>query len=90
MKHIEQKKFLNLLQILSEVNRFQIIFLLKKGELCVCEIWQKLGLPQNLVSHHLKILHEAGFLNKKKEGLKVIYSLDNKKLKEYKRLLNKL
>lgn len=90
MRKAEQQKILNLLQVIGEENRFQIILLLKEGDLCVCEIWQKLNLPQNLVSHHLKILNDSGFLDKKKEGLKVIYSLNNKNIKEYKKLLNNL
>lgn len=77
----------NFLKIISEENRLKILCVLKKQEMCVCEIWQQLGVPQNLASHHLKVLNDFGLINFKKEGVKVIYSLDQKKLDKYKNLL---
>jgi len=61
---------------------------LKGGEQCVCDIWQVLGLPQNLTSHHLKILKGAGLIDSRKEGLKVIYSINKKGMDTLKSLLN--
>jgi len=55
----------------------------------VGEIWQYLELPQNLVSHHLKVLKDFGLVKSKKKGLKVIYSLNPGCLKKFKDLLNK-
>ena len=47
-----------------------------KKECCVGELWKKLGLPQNLVSHHLKVLKTTGLISSEKQGLKVIYRLN--------------
>ncbi len=68
------------LKILSDENRLKIIFILKKNEQCVCEIVNCLGLPQNLVSHHLKVLRKEEIVSSTKNGLRVTYFLNKKKL----------
>ncbi len=79
------------MRILSEENRLKIIcFLQKNSERCVCEIQDFLNLPQNLISHHLKVLKDFGLLNYRKEGLKVYYSINEKIFIKYKDLLNKI
>lgn len=45
------------------------------GEACVCDLVAPLGLSQPTVSHHLKLLYEAGFLERDKRGLWVYYRL---------------
>jgi len=77
------------LKVIAEDNRLKILYLLKNGEKCVCEIWQFLNLPQNLTSHHLKVLKDFGLLNSRKDGLKIYYSLSEKNLKTYREQLNK-
>lgn len=78
------------LRIISEENRLKIICFLQSGEQCVCKIWQFLELPQNLTSHHLKVLREFNLLNSRKEGLNVYYSINGEELNVYKALLNKI
>jgi ArsR family transcriptional regulator len=86
----QESKLLELLKIISDGNRLAILSLLKKSPSCVCEIFPSLKLPQNLVSHHLKVLKENGFVDSRKDGLKVIYSIKDKKVQAIKRLINKL
>jgi ArsR family transcriptional regulator len=76
-----------MLKAASDESRLAILCLLNQGEMCVCEIWPKLGIPQNLVSHHLKILKDAGFIKSRKDGLRVYYSLDPAKMKKIQNLL---
>jgi ArsR family transcriptional regulator len=85
---IELSKLVNFLKAISEENRLKILCILQKGELCVCEIWQHLDLPQNLVSHHLKVLKDFGLVESKKESTKVIYSLNSRVANEYTKLLS--
>lgn len=73
---------------LADGNRLRIACLLKGGERCVCEIWENLALPQNLVSHHLKALKDAGLLRSRRAGLKVFYSLDRQAWKAHLAALN--
>ena len=68
------------IKVVSEVNRLKILSMLRGGEKCVCDIWQRIKLPQNLTSHHLKILKDAGLVTSRKEGLKVLYRLNDKAL----------
>jgi len=78
------------LKIISEENRLKILCLLREEEKCVCDIWQCLGLAQNLVSHHLKVLKNFGLISSKRQGLKVFYQLNQKIVKKYLKLLNNL
>ena len=61
---------------LGEEMRLKIVELLLPGELCVCEIIEELGLSQPAVSHHMKILKQAGLVRDRREGKWVHYSLD--------------
>jgi ArsR family transcriptional regulator len=84
----ELGKTAEFLKVIAEENRLKILCLLQKQEMCVCEIQEYFALSQNLISHHLKILRDFGLVNFKKEGTKVIYSLNSKTLKEYYSLLS--
>ena len=82
------KKAVDFLKVISEENRLLILCLLKKRETCVCEIWQYLNLPQNLVSHHLKVLKDFDLIKSRRESTKIIYSLNLKKTKKFISLLS--
>ncbi len=71
------------LKIIAEPNRLKILCILRKQEMCVCDIWQYLDLPQNLVSHHLKVLKNFKLVESRKEGTKVIYQLNSKVINKY-------
>lgn len=75
------------LKLIAEENRLKIVCLLAQSELCVCDIWSALNIPQNLTSHHLKALKKYGLISSRKDGLNVYYSLDTKALKVSKKLL---
>jgi len=76
------------LKIIAEPNRLKILCILQKQELCVCDIWQYLDLPQNLVSHHLKVLKDFKLVKSRKESTKVIYSLNAQTISKYYSLLS--
>jgi ArsR family transcriptional regulator len=85
----ELKKVVNFLKIISEENRLRILCILKKREMCVCEIWQYLDSPQNLTSHHLKVLKDFGLISSRRDGLKIFYKLNKNISKKSLKLLNK-
>ena len=84
----ELLKTAEFLKIIAEENRLKILCILRDGEKCVCDIWQYLELPQNLASHHLKILKDFDLISSKKDGLKVFYSLNKNIISKYSKLLN--
>lgn len=63
---------------LSDPNRLRILSIVSSSpmaETCVCDLSEPLGLGQPTVSHHLKILVDAGLLNREKRGVWAYYSL---------------
>lgn len=56
--------------------RAAIIEQLFGGERCVCEIVASLDASQPLISHHLAVLRQTGFVSQRSEGTRVYYSLD--------------
>ena len=76
------------LRLIAQPVRLHILLILRHGELCVCDIYEKLNLSQNLTSHHLKLLTDLQLLNRRNEGVKVLYSRNEKTISEYKRLLD--
>lgn len=71
------------LRVIGDDNRWRILCLLQGGERCVCEIFPNLGLSQNLVSSHLKVMRDFGLLSLRQEGKKNYYSIDKKTVKRY-------
>lgn len=55
--------------------RIAILDFLKDGEQCVCDIAEYVGSERSNVSRHLSVMVNAGVLEHRKEGLKVIYKL---------------
>jgi len=78
-----------ILKIISEPNRLKILCLLKSGTKCVCEVQKMLGLKQNLVSHHLKILMDANLIVFDKDGQWRHYSLNKANLEKHRDIFNK-
>jgi len=66
------------MKLLSDGNRIRILMLLTRRELCVCQIMGVLGVSQPLVSRNLNLLNDAGFLEERKEGKLVFYSMKKK------------
>ncbi len=82
------RQVVEFLKIISEENRLKILCLLKEDEKCVCEIWQYLKLPQNLVSHHLKVLKDFDLISSRKERVKIFYKINKKAVKKHLKSLN--
>jgi DNA-binding transcriptional ArsR family regulator len=75
-KSRKQSKFF---KALSDEKRIRILKLLTVREMCVCELMVALNVTQPNLSHHLKILENQGFVNRRKEGKWAYYSLTNSK-----------
>ena len=74
-----------LLKAVADATRLQILALLRSSpdcEACVCDIAEEVGVSQPTVSHHLRILAEAGIVESEKRGYWTWYSLRRTRLAE--------
>ena len=53
------------------------------GEACVCDLNDAFELSQPTISHHLKVLHEVGLLDREKRGVWVYYRLNAAALRDF-------
>lgn len=64
------------LKAIADPTRLRLLSLIQAhegGEACVCELTEPLGLTQPTISHHLKVLHDAGLVERDKRGVWVYY-----------------
>ena len=71
------------MKALSDETRLRILNLLLERECCVCEVMQALEISQTRASRNLSMLHDAGFLKMRKDGLWSLYSINQEGIKEY-------
>jgi ArsR family transcriptional regulator len=65
-----------LFKALADPGRLRVLSFIAaqpEGEACVCHLIGPMGLSQPTVSHHLKLLHQAGLLEREKRGAWVYY-----------------
>jgi ArsR family transcriptional regulator len=67
----EAEKLSRLLKAVADPARLQLLSLIQAaptGEACVCDLTEPLGLSQPTVSHHLKVLVNAGLLTRERRA----------------------
>ncbi|RME71244.1 MAG: ArsR family transcriptional regulator [Chloroflexi bacterium] len=67
------------LKALSDPNRLRILDVLMEGTSCNCELTERLGLPANLLSHHLRVLRKAGLVFSRRDAIDgrwIYYTVD--------------
>lgn len=75
----ELAEITGVLKTLAEPNRLRIFAELMTGDSCNNELKDNLGLPPNLLSHHLRILSEAGLVTSRRDvidGRWIYYTVD--------------
>jgi len=65
---------------LSDFENLRILMLLKKREMCVCELMVALNMKQPAVSYHLRLLREKGLIKSIRKGRWIFYSIADRKL----------
>jgi ArsR family transcriptional regulator len=63
------------LKVLADTTRLAVLEILMEGPRHVGELNAVLGVEQSLLSHHLKVLREEGFVEAIRDGKAVLYSL---------------
>jgi ArsR family transcriptional regulator len=81
-----------LLKALADPTRLRILNLLSKheGEVCVFEIVESFTLEQPTISHHLRILRDAGLVDCRKKGLWAYYYVRREVLNRAREVINEL
>ena len=63
------------LRVLADPTRLQVIHELDTGSLRAGELNDRIPIAQNLLSHHLRVLRDAGLVVSTRDGKSVVYSL---------------
>jgi ArsR family transcriptional regulator len=72
-----------LLKAIADPVRLRLLSLVAAhdgGEACVCDLNDAFDLSQPTISHHLKVLHESGLLERSKRGVWVYYRVQREAL----------
>jgi len=73
---------------LCDPNRLMILETLQSEERCACKLLEDLEIVQSTLSHHMRILCDAGFVNARKDGKWMHYSINKEGFKKAKKLLD--
>lgn len=79
MEKTELREIMEVLKALADEKRVRILYALRSGELCVCQLIALLSLAPSTVSKHLTILRAARLIDSRKDGRWMYYRLS----KEY-------
>jgi ArsR family transcriptional regulator len=78
LEEAEAERLAGALRVLADPARLRLLSLIgahPAGEVCVCDLTAPLGLSQPTVSHHLKVLTDAGLVGREQRGRWVFYWL---------------
>src|SRR5512145_550607 len=73
---------MDVFETLADPTRRRVVDALRNGERQVSDIVAQAGIHQSGVSRHLRILHEAGFVAKRPDGQRRLYSLRAERFRE--------
>jgi len=71
---------INIFKALANPTRLKILECIKDREKCICEVIPYSGKSQPNVSIHLKALKQAGLVNERKDGTKIMLSIADKNI----------
>jgi ArsR family transcriptional regulator len=70
------KSIARIYKALADETRLRILLLLlENGELCICDLMNSLDMPQSTVSRHVAYMRNAGWLNDRRGGVWMYYSI---------------
>jgi len=80
----EAERMASIAKALADPVRLQLVDVLRKhaGKVCVCELVPLFDLSQPTVSHHLKVLRQAGVVDSERQRLWAYYFVKNDALEE--------
>lgn len=87
---MDEKKVAVIFKAFCDENRIRIIKLLRPGEKCACKLLEEINVTQPTLSHHMKILCDAGIVVGRKEGKWTHYSISEQGVEQAKECLKQL
>ena len=81
-------KMARVFKALGDENRIKILTLLHTGERCACRLQEALNISQPTLSHHMRILQDAGLVSARKDGKWIYYSLSEEGAKKAQQMLS--
>jgi ArsR family transcriptional regulator len=84
------ERIVPLVKAIADPVRLRLVSLVAShaaGEACVCDLNDAFDLSQPTISHHLKLLHQAGILDREKRGVWVYYRVNSGALRDLATLL---
>lgn len=87
---MDNKKMAIIFKAFCDENRLQILELLRSGEKCACKLLEEMKITQPTLSHHMKILCDAGVVVGRKEGKWMHYSISEEGVRAGVNYLNML
>ncbi len=84
VERLEAERMARVAKALGDPIRLQLVDVLRKhaGKVCVCELVPLFDLSQPTVSHHLKVLRDAGIVGSERRGLWAYYYVNTDSVKE--------
>jgi ArsR family transcriptional regulator len=76
LSNVQAESIAPLLKALADPVRLRLMSLVAShegGEACICDLNDAFNLSQPTISHHMKVLHEAGLVEREKRGVWVYY-----------------
>ena len=81
-ERMDEKRIAMIFKAFCDENRIKIIKRLRSGEKCACKLLEEIDVSQPTLSHHMKILCDAGIVNGRKEGKWMHYSISAEGIKQ--------
>ena len=78
----ELERLSQVFKLLGDLTRTEILWVLDKNEMCVCDIANVLNMTKSSISHQLSYLKDLNIVKSRKSGKEVYYSLDDEHVKE--------
>jgi ArsR family transcriptional regulator len=89
LSHTDAAAMAARLKALADPTRLRMFSIISSSdEHCACDLTEPLGVAQPTVSHHLKVLHEAGLVTREQRGKWAYYRVEPEALKDLSRFLD--
>ncbi len=87
---MDNKRMATIFKAFADENRIQILELLRDGERCACRLLEEMKITQPTLSHHMKILCDAGIVVGRKEGKWMHYSISEDGMRDVRDYLDRI